>query len=188
MVKAKQRQIKKECQILTRYLTVLLHLGDFTAARMELLGNIVQKDNIDLQTEQGVDLVRGKVSEIFGIKSAMLLDTPREMDYLIWTPLEILYCMAYEFTAKYRKSIALFPEIASSELTEYINSNGTFLRNAVKELRDDIAHPERGLPISQEYIGKFFNSLPDAGRYHEAKVVELLMILRRLKVHLLKYV
>ena len=187
MPKTRQRQLRKECQILTGYLTTLLHLGDFTAARMVLLGNIVKEYNVDLQTEQGVDLVRRKVSEIFGIKSAMLFDIPREMDALIYTPLEILYCMIDAFTFRYQKSIGLFPEIAFPELTEYINCNEIFLRDAVKELRTDIAHPERDYPISVEYIGKFFDSLSDGGRSHEAKVVELLTILQKFKEHLLKY-
>lgn len=187
MAKTGTRQLRKECQLLVAYLTTLLHLSDFTAARMILYNNIIEKDNIDLQTEQGVNLVRRKFSEIFGIKSSLLFDIPREMDYLIWAPLEILYCMVDAFTFRYQKSIGLFPEIAVPELTEYINRNKTFLRDAVKNLRDDIAHPERDYPISVEYIGKFFDSLPDAGESHEAKVLELLTILRKFKEHLLKY-
>ena len=117
----------------------------------------------------------------------MLFDILREMDALIYTPLEILYCMVDAFTFRYQKSIGLFSEIAFPELTTYINRNETFFTYAVKNLRDDITHPERDYPISEEYIGKFFDSLPDAGKSHEAKVVELLTILQKFKEHLLKY-
>ena len=187
MAKMKERQLKKECQILVGYLTRLLHLSGFTAERMVFLNNIVKGNNIDLQTEQGADSVRRKTAEMFGIKSAMVFDILREMDYLIYAPLEILYCMVDALTFRYQKSIGLFPEITFPELTAYINRNKTFLRDAVKNLRDDIAHPERDYPISEEYIGEFFDALPDAGQSHEAKMLEILTILQKFKEHLLKY-
>ena len=139
----KKKQLKKEYAALLSHYHLLAGLRLLSNARLRQFLDAVQyqRDN-PTSGEDMLRTIRRSLCQSRHLvpKARMLWDADREVDLYAWAPFQLFFCVAWAVIDRYRHLKRLHPELAFSDLDQYLNAHHAGL-DATRTLRNWVLHP-----------------------------------------------